>query len=83
MNSEVVSARAGRSSNANMKVSEALSRLERTEIADKELKECLKAVLKKYDRIQKTIKQNSHIPKHDSDVDAESFRRIRKVVLHT
>ena len=66
-----------------MKVSEALSRLERTEIADKELKECLKAVLKKYDRIQKTIKQNSHIPKCDSDVDAESFRRIRKVVLHT
>lgn len=66
-----------------MKVSEALSRLERTEIADKELKECLKAVLKKYDRIQKTIKQNSHIPKRDSDVDAESFRRIRKVVLHT
>ena len=83
MNSEVVSARAGRSSVANMKVSEALSRLERTEIADKELKECLKAVLKKYDRIQKTIKQNSHIPKRDSDVDAESFRRIRKVVLHT
>ncbi len=83
MNSEVVSARAGRSLVANMKVSEALSRLERTEIADKELKECLKAVLKKYDRIQKTIKQNSHIPKRDSDVDAESFRRIRKVVLHT
>jgi len=83
MNSEAVSARVGRSLVANMKVSEALSRLERTEIADKELKECLKAVLKKYDRIQKTIKQNSHIPKRDSDVDAESFRRIRKVVLHT
>ena len=40
-------------------------------------------ILRKYDRIVKIIKQNSHIPKYDSDVDAESFRRIRKVVLHS
>lgn len=65
-----------------MKPLEARDRLDKIAIGDLELKVYLMDMLEKYDRIQKIIRQNGHIPKYDSDVDAESFSRIRKVVLH-
>ncbi len=63
-----------------MKPSEALTRIDKEKFDDLGLKIYIMEILQKHEKIQKIIKQNSFIPKYDSDVDAESFKRIRKVV---